>query len=422
MIKISILKKALFAPLLFTGIMAGAQQITLDECYTLARQNYPLSRKAALLKESSGYNIHNAAKAFLPQVSIGGQATYQTEVTSFPVKIPNMSIPELSKDQYRIQAEVSQLIYDGGMVKSQQELIKANEAVQLQQTEVSLNSLKERVAQLYFAVLLYDAQLNQRQLLKENLNAAIAKANAALKNGTTYKSTVTELQAEILNTDATDTEIRLDRKGYITMLSQLIGKPIDEQTHFVKPAATPANAPIARPELHLFDLQKKVFDSQEKKLRSDWMPKISAFAQGGYGRPGLNMLKDEFRPFAIGGIRFTLPLSGLYTYKNNKALLENSRRQVELERETFLLNTKMALDKENADMQKYRELIKKDDEIIALRESVAKAARAQLDNGVITTSDYINKLNAENLARQMKNLHEIQLQKALHNFQNINGN
>lgn len=404
--------------IILTSSLHG-QELTLQECYQLAKENYPLIHKKGLIEESTNYSLQNASKSFLPQFSLSGQATYQSDVTSIPVNMPG--VEKMSKDQYKLQAEVSQLIFDGGAIKNQKELLKANEAVQLQNVEVNLNTLKERVSQLYFSILLFESQLKQRNIYKQNLINALNKATEALKNGTSYKSAVNELKAELLNAEMAENEIKADKKGFRNMLALLIAKPITDQTQFIAPIVTTNFADINRPELKLFDLQKKSFDVQRKKLSADWMPKISAFAQGGYGRPGLNMLNNNFSTYAIGGIRLNMPLGSLYTLKNNKSILQNNQKQLDADRETFLLNTKTSLEKENADIEKYKTLLQQDDEIIALRAEVVKSAQAQLANGVITTNEFINKLNAENLARQTKNLHEIQLLKAQTNYQTLSG-
>jgi hypothetical protein len=76
---------------------------------------------------------------------------------------------------------------------------------------------------------------------------------------------------------------------------------------------------------------------------------------------------------------------------------------------TFLFNTKLSMSQQYSDMQKYEDLIRTDDEIIALRESVKKTSFVQLENGVINTNDYLKEVNEEDQARQNKILHDLQL-------------
>jgi len=169
-------------------------------------------------------------------------------------------------------------------------------------------------------------------------------------------------------------------------------------------------------------LQKSVYDLQESQLKSDLLPKVSAFVQGAYGRPTLNIIENKFGPWFIAGIRFNWSLESLYTNSNQKEILKLNRQAVDADKETFLLNTKLDLTQQNDQIKKYNELIQQDGNAIALRESVRKSAEAQLSNGVITVHEYIQKTNAENLARQTLILHQIQLLQAKYNQKFITGN
>ncbi|MGH2646666.1 MAG: TolC family protein, partial [Ginsengibacter sp.] len=282
------IKKALAVLLLFfTTIQSNAQtkQLTIEECYKLAKQNYPLIKKHDLIEKSASYSLENASKLYLPQFAVNGQASYQSQTIDFSKAlppIPGASFPTLSKDQYKIQAEVSQQIYDGGVSKNQKELILANDSIQQQSLEVSLNNIKDRVTQIYFSILLMSEQLKQNEIRKSDLQSALNKQTAALQNGTAFKSNVDELKAEVINVDMADIEFEANSKAYTNMLSLLIGETIDDNTELTEPEPAPVNPGINRPELKLFDLQKKSFDIKEKQLKSDYTPKLSAFVQGAY--------------------------------------------------------------------------------------------------------------------------------------------
>ncbi len=413
-------------PLLAIVTTAKTQikQLTIEECYNLAKQNYPLIKKQFLIAKSSSFALDNVSKLYLPQVSVSGQATYQSETINFSkvLSAPGVSFPDISKDQYKIQAEISQTIYDGGSVKNQKELIRANEQIQQQSLEVSLNTIKDRVTEIYFSILLLNEQLQQNEIRKSDLQGALNKANASLKNGTGFKSNVNELKAEVVNVEMTETEFKANRKAYIEMLSLLIGKSVDENTQLVLPVPILITAQINRPELKLYDLQKKTLYIQEKQLKADYTPKLSAFVQGAYGRPTLNFIKNKFGAWWLGGLRLNWSLNSLYTLKNNRSILSINRQNVDIDKETFLFNTNLTLIRQYADIQKYKALIQQDDTVISLRNSVVQSAKAQLDNGVITVHEYIAKLNAENLAKQTRILHNIQLLQAQYNYKNTSGN
>ena len=160
--------------------------------------------------------------------------------------------------------------------------------------------------------------------------------------------------------------------------------------------------------------QYKLIDSRNK-------PKASIFLQSGYGKPGLNLLKDEFAFFYTTGIRFNWAFGGLYTQKKEKQLIDLNKKFVAIQKETFLLNTNTALKQQQSEVDKLKQLIGKDNEIIGLRIKVKDAAKAQLENGVITANDYLREVNAEDQSRQSLITHQIQLLQSQINYQTILG-
>jgi outer membrane protein TolC len=398
---------------------------TLEKCQALARQNYPLIKKYGLIARASNYSIENAGKGWLPQFSLSGQATYQSQTVDFQKVIgggPGLLIPPLSKDQYKLQAEVNQTVYDGGRVKNDKEMIRAGEASQQQSLEVSLYQLNDRINELYFSILLIDEQIKQNNINKNNFQSSADKAKAAYDNGTALKSNVDEFLAEIATIEMVNIEYRSNRKAYMDMLSVFINRPLDEKTILQMPPPVVTDPVIKRPELSLYDLNKKMYDVQDQQLKSAYLPRFDAFVQGAYGRPTLNFIDNDFGGWWVGGIRMIWNLGSLYTLKNNRSNLRISKESIDVDKETFIYNTRLSLGKQGQDVLKYSSLLRQDETIIALRSSVAGAAKAQLENGVVTVHDFIGKTNDENLARQSKILHGIQLIQAEYGYKNTSGN
>ena len=418
--------------LLFPIIGIAQETITLEDCYRLTRENYPTVKKLNLVAKTEEYTLANANRAYLPQVSILGQATYQSEVTDLSKTIggalplpPNVSLPTIDKEQYKVVGEVSQLLYGGGAIHSQKAIVKAQSAVQAQAVETQLYTLKQRVSNLYFGVLLIDAQLSQNRLNIETLESQLKKAEVALKNGTTLPSNVNELKAEILRVTMQTTEYEAAQATYLQMLSTFIGKELTNASNLVQPAPQPQSQSVSteifRPELKGFQLQESLFKAQEKQLSSEYIPKLSAFFQGGYGRPTLNMLSNQADFYYITGLRLQWNLSPLYNLSSKRHILRLNRESLIADRQAFLLNTKLELTQQSEQLKKLQKLIEQDETSVTLRHSVAKAAEVQLDNGVITTHEYLQKVNAWHLAQQTLILHQIQLLQAQENHQLIIG-
>jgi outer membrane protein TolC len=395
--------------------------LTITQAYELAKKNYPLIKQRDLIKKAGDYSVENAAKGYLPQVSFSGQATYQSAVTSIPFNVPGFSIPQYSKDQYKLYGEVDQVIYDGGVIKNQKQTAAANEIIQQQNLEVELYALYDRVNELFFGILLADQQLQQTDLLEKDIQNGIDKTNALITNGTAFRSSADELQAQLLETDQNKVEIKALRKSYTDMLGLFINQPGDS-IQLEEPQRLVLSDSINRPEIMLYDYQKRTYDLQSDLLKDQLKPKFSFFFQGGYARPGLNELSNDFEWYYIGGLRLNWNLGSLYTYKNQKRVLDINKQTLDIEKETFVFNTQLSQKQENATIVKYQELIGKDDAIISLRNSVKNASYAQLENGVLSAHDYITEVNAEDKARQDRILHQVQLLQASYSYQSISGN
>lgn len=420
------MKRLLFVIFSFSAglVIAKAQTITslsIDECYQLARQNFPLIKQKDLIQKTKEYSITNISKGYLPQFVVNGQATYQSDVTEIPIKLPNTSISTLDKDQYKIYAEVNQAVFDGGVKRLQKQSVEADAAVEQQKLEVELYKLNERINQLFFGILLANEQLAQTDILKKDIQLGITKINAAIANGTALKSSGDALQAELLKTDQRTIELKSVSQAYRDMLGLFINKQLDEHSVLQRPAKIITSQTINRPEILLYDTEKKSLDVQTSLIKAKNLPKAGLFLQGGYGRPALNMLKNDFDAYYIGGAKITWSLSGLYTSKKEKALVNIKSKTVDLQKEVFLFNTNLTLKKQNAEISKLEQLIQSDNGIIQLRARIKNTALSQLEYGVINSSDYLREVNSEDQAKQTQLLHDIQLLMAQYDQQNTTG-
>ncbi|SKB49352.1 Outer membrane protein TolC [Dyadobacter psychrophilus] len=413
----------LLSRLTIVAAFAQDKVLTINDSYMLARKNYPLIKQYELIRKTENFSVENAAKGYLPQISVLGQATYQSAVTEFklPIAIPGAEFPSISKDQYKVYAEVSQTIYDGGAVRTQIESHKQNAIMETLKVEVEIYKLNERVNQIFFGILMLDEQLKQNALLKKDIELGVKKIQAFIDNGTAFKSNGNTLKAELLKTEQRATELASNRKAYLDMLGLLIGQDLAGSTVLAKPETVSLEGDMSRPELRLFDYQRQNLDIQDKLLKVKNRPKLNFFFQGGYGRPALNILNNGFDPYYITGIRLNWSLSGLYTAKNDRALIANNRESIQVQQAVFVYNTNLSLKQQNADLIKLEKLLESDNEIIALRESVKTTAAAQLENGVINTNDYLREVNAEDQARLSRILHEIQLLMSTYNVRTTLG-
>ena len=384
------------------------ETVTLKETQQLAKEHYPLIKRNGLIEKTKAYTLENIAKGWLPQINVVGQATYQNEVTQLPFALPNSSVEPLSKDQYKVYADIQQTVYDGGLISNQKKLAKIQSETEIQKNEVELDKLEERINQIYFGILQSQEQLKQTEITKNDIENGLKKASAQLEYGTIFRSQVDVLKAQLIGLEQRQIEVQSLRKNLIETLSLFTKKDFSENTVFETPEKLLLTGENNRAELKLFTLQQQFLETQKSLVQSKNLPKLGAFFQGGYGKPGFNMLRNEFDVFYISGLRLQIPISGYYTKKNDLALLNTQQQDLEIQKENFLFNQNFSTIRNSEELEKLQKLIRKDEELIVLRQSIKKASLAQLENGVINTSDYLREVNAEEQARIQKMTHEIQ--------------
>lgn len=422
------MKKILFV---ITMLPAWAWGQTLDECQQAAERNYPQIRQYGLIERTTQLTVANIRKGWLPQVSAQAQATYQSDVTAWPGEMKAMmsgmgiDLKGLTKDQYRVGVDVQQTIYDGGVISSQQRIVREQGKVQKAQTEVSIYQVRKRVNEMYFGLLMLEEQMLLNKDLQQLLASNERKLESMTQQGTAAQSDLLSVRAERLKAEQKATELASQRRMLQRMLSAFCGIE-------VKDVKKPEKVTILsqhtgqRPELKAFDAQIGVLNAQEKALNAALMPKVGVFAQGFYGYPGLNMFEDMMRrKWSLNGIigaRVTWNIGALYTRKNDKAKLQLQRDMTETSREVFLFNNNLEQMQQHETIERYRRLMDSDSEIIALRQAVRKAAESKLSHGIIDVSDLLREINQENAACIERSVHEIEMLKEIYDNQYTTNN
>ncbi|SHE55990.1 Outer membrane protein TolC [Bacteroides luti] len=400
-------------------------QLSIDDCYKKAQANYPQVKQYGLIEQSKEFNISNANKGYLPQVSFSAKATYQSAVTKLPITLPNVTIEGLNKDQYQSVVEVNQSIWDGGVIRNQKKITEASSAVDKQKLDVDMYAINDRVNQLFFGILLIDEQIKQNLLLQDELKRNYNQISAYITNGIANQADLDAVKVNQLSTAQRKVELDATRKAYREMLSALIGEEIKEGTSLVKPSfaeEASLSSTVNRPELRLFEAQSNLFETQKSMVDAKNLPKLGVFVQGGYGNPGLNMLKNEFTPYYVAGARLSWNFGSLYTKKNDKKLLDNNLQNVAIQKETFLFNTNLKMTQQSNEIDKIKQLMRDDDEIIRLRTNIKKASEVKVEHGTLSVTDLLRDINSEDQAKQSKVLHEIQLLISIYNYKNSTNN
>ena len=328
-----------------------------------------------------------------------------------------MSIPTVNKDQYGATLDISQTIWDGGTIKSQKESIRTASEVDKANVDVSIYAVNERINQLYFGILLTDAQIRQNRLLQDELERQYSQVRSYMENGIANQTDLDAIKVDQLKARQSEAQFANTRQAYIDMLSIMIGERLSADTEFTKPEPiVPSVRAVYRPELSLFDAQIRKLEAKNREITSGLMPKLSLTVTGGYGNPGLNMLASGFEAYYMAGVRLSWNIGNFYTKKNKRREIQTSIRNIEAQRETFLFNTDLDITQKESSIDTYFDQLRYDDEIIELRVAVKQASEAKMANGTLSGSDLIRDINAEQMARQDKIMREMELLLAIYNL------
>ena len=419
---------------------SGQEKITIEECQKWAMENYPAIQQHGLLEKAKKYTLSNISRVYMPEFSLTGVASWQSEKTELdlnlpekvnvgldlsqvvpgaglptvnvPVSIPRMTVSVSDQDRYNVSLSLKQALWAGGRVKAGKEMAKTEVDMMHAGLDAQLYEIKDKVKQLYFGLLTINGREKQLNRADEILDSLRVRAEVALKEGVIYETDLDVIDVERIKYRQLRMELDAKREACLNVLSSLIHRPLTKETVLQMPTvAMPAKGDtIKRPELNYLDRKIKRLDADLKMINAENMPKLGLFAMGGYGKSGLNTFDSDFKPYFVGGVLLSWNFGKLNTLKNDRKLVKVQQEGVEIMQKSFIFNTQMEMLMQDAEIKKLREMVKSDEEAVRLRESIRQASVVKYENGVYTISELIMDVNQALIAQQEKVLREVELE------------
>ena len=413
---------------LLLGVFAssnGQSVLTLDSCINQAYRNFEFNKQVEYTNQVTEANVAGIKKNYLPTLDLNAIGTYQNEQISIPLAIPlpGFEAPVAPLNINTALLTLRQWIYDGSMTHNQRLIQEASGNVQLQEIGVQKLEVKNSVMQLYFSVLL---QEKQEEILKDKasvLKSRLKEVDAAVESNVLLASDRDLLMAELVQLKQRITEVEFGRKASISGLSQLLGIEISPETKFIQPQAELiASTDLSmRPDVRLMDYQMNLLEAQKGMIKSSYLPKIGVFADGGFGYPGYNIFKDEVSPMAKVGLSLQWHIFDWNKGSTQRQTIDLSQKIIRLKQDRLKTQVGVQRETQQSQIEKARQLMVNDQELVDLYTSISAAYSAQLENGTITSADYIQQLNKEQEARTNLELHKLQLLIATLNYNTLLG-
>jgi len=405
--------------------------ITLKECYESALATNSLSGEKNMYVEISGIKEKNITAGWLPTIDINANALYNSEVVDLSSSLGSLPFPGIADaispmphDQYKVTLDINQVIYDGGSIKSARELERAELKINEKQTESDLYKLRSQINTYYFNILLLKRQKELLEIYIELLQKRLRSVQSAVENGVMLKSDADVLLSEKINLQQQLSENEIRMNSLVNALSDLTGKDIDPSSELELPVQTSdLNKEISRPELQVFDMRMGQLSAGESLAASKRMPKAFGFATLGYGNPpGSNFFRDEFDTYYIIGAGLKWNIFDWNKVRNEKQVISLQKNIINNRKQDLTDNIRRQLEIKKAEISNLERMIESDAELIGIRKRITASAGSQLENGTITSTEYLNILNSERQVMINAEIHRINLSLARVEYLNISGN
>jgi outer membrane protein TolC len=401
-------------------------ELSLKEAYMLMDAQYPLLKSAELVAEIGEKEITRVSKNALPSISLKGDAKYQSET-------PHLDLPqgavlpfEIDLPLYSAKSylELNYFLYDGGLVKAQKNTMRIQNQIEIQNIEVERYKLKDRINQLFLNINFLELQAELLTNSKNTLTAQKNRIKAGVEEGAVLPSELGRITVKELELSSLKSNVEYKRNELLFTLSYFLGVDLSDSINLIIPAYSISELDvIRRPELMVLSKQKEALEVSKDFYSAMRKPKVAAFAQGGYGYPNpLNFFDNTTSSYGIIGLQLKWNLIDWGTTKTDQEILSLKQGILQNKEETLLYNISSEESTFISEVERLNQLMINDDKIIKLQAEILEQTSSQLEEEVVTVSEYTAQFNTLLTAKQNKLIHQIELQKLQLNFLNNRGN
>ncbi len=390
-----------------------AQTLTLQACQEKAESLSPLKKQEQYIASIEALNKQVIQTNWLPSVNLTGRVSYQSDVFGLPFTIPGADVPQVPNDQYQLNLQLQQTIFDGGATKAATKLESAKTDLRAAQLEVSLYQVKQVINELYFGILMLDTQRAINESILNDLDVQLNKAQSAVKNGIMLSSELKSLKKQQLTIVQQQNNLELRKSALLKVLSDWIGYPISSATRLELPLIKPATKAILRPEMNVFEKHIAQLNAQKAIQNTQNRPKLSVFATTGLGAPNpYNFFETDLNGYYMIGGQLQWSLWDWNRSNKQNEILKINQEIIMSERLNFEKNINKQLLQQESEIDILEASLETDLELLELQKEITKTASSQLGRGVISASDYLLELNALVKSELQYKLHQIELIKA----------
>ncbi|MDB4948563.1 MAG: outer rane efflux protein, partial [Gemmatimonadetes bacterium] len=379
--------------------------------------------QAALQEQAAAARLGNLAAERLPQLGVRAEATRQSDVTSIPVTLPGVTIPQPPKDRYQATLNVDQLVWDGGALRRREDVERARLAETQADVRSQLFALRAEVDEAFFGAFLLQERLGENAALLRDLEARLAQVRAQLRAGTALPGDTASLLAKVLSVREDRAEVEAGRRASLAVLSSLAGRSVGEADVLALPALADEVARVrtaggpaqvrARPEYERFAATRDLLARQADVVTAQARPQVRAVGQAGVGRPGpYQQFSRDVHDFWNVGVRVDWRPWDWGVSRRQREELAVRQQVAGTEEASFARRLERQVQQDAEAMDRLVSTLETDDRIIALREQVERQATVQFRERAITAAQYVDAVTDVYEARVTRRRHRVELARA----------
>lgn len=397
-----------------------ADSVELQVLQDSALTRDPRAGTVALDRRRARLRLDDIAAERLPSVGATALGQYQSQVTTIDIALPGgLHVPTPSKDTYDAYVTAQESLFDPSR-GPRRAVATAQLSADESAVHTSLFPLRQDVNDAFFDAALLQAQEAELDAVIADLHAQLTVASSRVRAGAALPGDSAGIMAELLRRQQDRASLEHDRVASLAVLADLTGTTLAPSARLALPALGDAVARArsagdslhARPEYAQYDASRALLDAQRTATAAATKPRVSAFARGGYARPGLDFLSDRFQWYWLGGIQVGWAPFTWGSNERDQHALELQQRAVDRDESAFRASIRRAATRATAQIDFLDQAVAGDDGIVSLREEAAREARVRYDEGVITAAEYIDRETDLLNARIARATHRVQLAQA----------
>jgi len=379
----------------------------------------PRMRQLTLLESQSSLRLQNVTAQWKPLVAIESLAQYQSDAPSSPVLVAGQPVFTAPRDTYDFFGRVDQRLFDSS-IDAQAAVERAQLLEQQARVRSAVYAIRQQVNDAFFAA----ATLQQRRTVVAatitELEGRLRESAARVREGAALPADAAAIEATLLQRQQDEDELRASISGALARLATIIGRPIAADSVPIVPDLSPAVATTrdqlgtlrSRPEYDQFARTRDRIIRQREVAGVQSHPKLSAFGRVGYGRPALDFIQNEWQPYGVGGVRLQWNAWNWGTTDREREVQSLQEQIVATDEAAFTRSIAAAIEGDLATIDHLTRALASDQRIIDLRAEVERSARVRLQEGVLTSSDYLARDTELLQARIAQVTHQVELAQA----------